>query len=76
MFTIQNAVMYKILHFTKCNAVYRAGQTRTFSRLRIVASPAQKHFYYAKRATAENDAIAKDAKGHRREILRHWRQLH
>ena len=27
-----------------------------------------------RRATAENEVIAKDATGHRREISRHWRQ--
>ena len=53
-------------------AMGRAGQTQTFLRLCVPDAKAKRGT--RRRPTAENDVIAKDATGHRRKILRHWRQ--
>ena len=44
------------------------------SRLRVPDAKAFLRREGRRRVTAENDAIAKDGTGHRREISRHWRQ--
>ena len=50
--------------------VLRAGQTQMISRFRVFAHPTRRHFGDAMGEDAGNDANAKDAMCHRREISR------